>query len=160
MNGTCDPPACHQPPRQSFLFQEQPTRDSGFLMNSPAVSKHWSASMHSPENAIQNGPIKPSIQSAPVKFIHYKRDPVEVCRPLNTHFTTPRQGHARRSLQAHLHASKEDQHFNRHARSTIRYHGGGQRVMARVSHESPSGTYIDLEQTAMQTIGNPFGTRL
>jgi hypothetical protein len=62
-------------------------------------------------------------------------------------------------LRPHLHAPQEDQHLHRHGRTEAR-HQGGRRGIWLVSFMHYDLGYIDLEQKTLQTIDNPFGTRL
>jgi hypothetical protein len=63
------------------------------------------------------------------------------------------------TLWPRLHAPQEDQHLDRARLSETRDKGGRRRHLA-VSFISYDLGYIDLEQRTLQTIDNPFGTRL
>ena len=62
-----------------------------------------------------------------------------------------------------MHASKEDQHINRNGRSKLNLGLGIKEVddgIWLISFMQYDLGYIDLEQRTLQTIDNPFGTRV
>ncbi|CDM55924.1 Hypotetical predicted protein [Rhizobium favelukesii] len=66
---------------------------------------------------------------------------------------------ARSFGRPHLHAPQEDQYLNRHGRPELGITEVDDGIWL-VSFMHYDLGYIDLEQRTLQTIDNPFGTRL
>jgi len=71
----------------------------------------------------------------------------------------PRPGSARHNLRARLHASQENQCLNRSRWSETRHQEVDDGIWL-VSFLTYDLGYVDLEQKTLQTLDNPFGTRL
>jgi hypothetical protein len=80
-------------------------------------------------------------------------------RPPRPRIPFPRPRYPRHHLRAHLHAQEENQYLDRARRSETRHQKVDDGIWL-VSFINYDLGYIDREQKTLQTIDNPFGTRL